>query len=45
MNALVLSWTSTIVRAIQLGEADAAYHITVAYVRRLREAGHLKYYL
>lgn len=33
------SWLRTIRAAIILGEADAAYRLTVAYVRRLRELG------
>jgi len=31
------SWASTIRRAIELGEGDAARRITIGLVRRLRE--------
>jgi hypothetical protein len=30
-------WSTSIRRAIELGEADAAYRLTVALVRRLNE--------
>ena len=36
-----ISWIIAVTRAIQLGEADAAYKLTVAFVRRLREVGAL----
>lgn len=31
------SWMQAITRAIELGDANAAYKLTVAYVRRLRD--------
>lgn len=34
-----ISWIIAVTRAIQLGDRDAAYRLTVAYVRRLREIG------
>lgn len=33
------SWMQSILAAVCLGLPDAAYRLTVAYVRRLREAG------
>jgi len=33
----VRSWSDCVRRAITLGDADAAYRLTVAFVRRLRE--------
>lgn len=36
-----ISWLKSIARAIQLGESDAAYNLTVGFVRRLREVGAL----
>lgn len=36
---VVRAWTTTIKRAIELGDDDAAYRVTVAFVRRLRELG------
>jgi hypothetical protein len=33
------SWVACIVRAIRLGDGDAAYRLTVGMVRRLRDFG------
>ncbi len=38
---VALSWSAAIRRAIALGEATAAYRLTVDLVRRLRELGAL----
>jgi hypothetical protein len=36
---VVRSWLIVIVRAIELGDGDAAYRLTRGLVRRLREFG------
>lgn len=36
---VVRSWIACIEAAIRLGDRDAAFHLTVGYVRRLREVG------
>lgn len=36
---VVRSWIACIEAAIRLGDRDAAFHLTVGYVRRLREIG------
>lgn len=33
------SWTRTVRRAIELGDADAAYRLTLGFLQRLRELG------
>jgi hypothetical protein len=38
-HAIRRSWLTTIQAAIQLGECDVVYRLTVGYVRRLREVG------
>jgi hypothetical protein len=38
-HLIVLSWKFSIVRAIQLHDADAAYRLTVGLMQRLRELG------
>lgn len=43
MDDITRSWVATITRAIALGEADAAYRLTVAWCARLRELGRLPY--
>jgi hypothetical protein len=36
---VVRSWSTATRRAIELGDGDAAYRLTVAFVGRLRELG------
>jgi hypothetical protein len=38
-RAIRARWVASIQRAIALGEEEAAYRLTVALVRRLRELG------
>ena len=38
-SAIKRSWVQVIQHAIQRGDADAAYRLTIGYVRRLREIG------
>lgn len=38
-RAVKQSWRLAIQRAIALGDADAAYRLTVGFVQRLRELG------
>lgn len=38
-EAAVTAWLATIRAAIRLGQAETAAHLTVGFVRRLRELG------
>lgn len=38
-RAVRQSWVATIRAAIRLGEDEAAYRLTIGYLRRLREVG------
>lgn len=38
-HAIVRSWADTVETAIRCGDPDAAYRLTVAFLRRLRELG------
>jgi hypothetical protein len=38
-RSIVLSWSAVVRRAIEIGEADAAYRLTRLFVARCREIG------
>jgi hypothetical protein len=40
---IVDSWRACVVAAVRLGDADAAYRLARAFVRRLREIGLVRY--